>query len=163
MRSEAFFATVIEPHIAAGIDCVSCHPDHRGTDFKPAEAALVVCTSCHNDANNNSYHGRRVSTPHRGTFGYPVAEGKWRWTGLNDTEWALKQIAVARLPVDTDDKWRSKQFHALHVERVRALPVTTGNQQGELSCSSCHKTFNPIDRTTPRTTCGGCHNGSIDP
>ncbi|MCA1617695.1 MAG: cytochrome c3 family protein, partial [Acidobacteria bacterium] len=95
------------------------------------------------------------------TFGYPVSEGKWKWKGLDDTEWALKQITITRLPVDTEDKWRSKQFHALHVQRVRALPGTRGNVQGELSCSSCHKTFNPIDRTTPRTTCGGCHNGSL--
>ena len=37
-----------------------------------------------------------------------------------------------------------------------------GNAEGELSCSSCHKTFNPIDRETPRTTCGDCHNGRLD-
>ena len=162
-NAEAFVATVIEPHVAVGIGCISCHAEHRGTDFKPAVASVVLCTECHNDANKNSYNGRRVSTPHGGTFGYPVADGKWRWAGLNDTEWALKQIAITRLPVDTDDKWRSKQFHALHVQRVRALPTIPGNQQGELSCSSCHKAFNPIDRTTPRTTCGGCHNGSIEP
>jgi hypothetical protein len=162
-NAEAFVATVIEPHVAAGIGCVSCHAEHHGKDFTPAEAALVVCTNCHNDANNVSYNGRRVSTPHGGIFGYPVAEGKWRWKGLDDTEWALKEIAITRLSVDTEDKWRSKQFHALHVQRVRVLPGIPGDQQGELSCSSCHKTFNPIDRTTPRTTCGSCHNGSIDP
>ena len=38
-----------------------------------------------------------------------------------------------------------------------------GKAEGELSCSSCHKTFNPIDRETPRTTCGDCHNGRVDP
>jgi hypothetical protein len=104
-----------------------------------------------------------VGTPHGGTFGYPVVAGKWIWKGLNDNEWALKKIAVARLPVDTDEKWRSKQFHALHMQRVRALKEMPANAQGELSCSSCHKTFNPIDRETPRTTCAGCHNGSVEP
>jgi hypothetical protein len=86
---------------------------------------------------------------------------KWIWKGLNDSEWALKQIAVIRLPDDTDDTWRSKQFHALHVQRVRANGLQ-GNAEGELSCSSCHKTFNPIDRETPRTTCGNCHNGRVE-
>jgi FHA domain-containing protein len=162
-NTEAFVATVIQPHVEAGVGCVSCHAEHRGTNFKAAAAAVVVCTECHRDANKNAYNGRRVSTPHGGTFGYPVADGKWKWTGFNDTEWALKQIAVTRLPGDTEDKWRSKQFHALHVQRVRAVPGIPGNQQGELSCSSCHKSFNPIDRTTPRTTCGSCHNGSVDP
>ena len=160
-NAEAFVATVIGPHMAAGVGCVSCHAEHRGVEFKPAEAALLTCTECHNDTNKYSYNGRRVSTPHGGTFGYPVVNGKWKWKGLDDSEWALKQIAVTRLTADTDEKWRSKQFHALHVQRVRASGLP-GNQEGELSCSSCHKTFNPIDRETPRTTCGNCHNGRLD-
>ncbi len=161
-NADAFVATVIEPHSAAGVGCVSCHAEHRGAEFKAAEAALATCTDCHNDANKNSYSGHRVSTPHGGTFGYPVVNAKWKWKGLNDGEWALKQIAVQRLASDTDETWRSKQFHALHVQRVRTLPGLPGNPEGELSCSSCHKTFNPIDRGTPRTTCGNCHNGRLE-
>ena len=160
-NAEAFVATVIAPHANAGIGCVSCHAEHRGIEFKPAEAALLACTECHNGANKTSYNGRKVGTPHGGTFGYPVENGKWKWQGLNDEEWALKQIAVTRLPSDTEEKWRSKQFHALHVQRVRAQGLQ-GNREGELSCSSCHKTFNPIDRETPRTTCGTCHNGRLE-
>jgi pSer/pThr/pTyr-binding forkhead associated (FHA) protein len=159
--AQAFVATVIQPHATAGVGCVSCHAEHQGTEFRPAEAALLTCTECHNDANKNSYNGRKVSTPHGGTFGYPVVNGKWNWKGLNDSEWALKQIAVARLPSDTDENWRSKQFHALHVQRVRAGGLA-GNPEGELSCSSCHKSSNPIDRETPRTTCGTCHNGRLE-
>lgn len=160
-NAEAFVATVIEPHVAAGVGCVSCHAEHRGVGFTLAEAALLTCTECHNDANRNSYNGRKVPTPHSGTFGYPVVNGKWKWKGLNDSEWTLKQIAVARLPSDTDEMWRSKQFHALHVQRVRASGLP-GNPEGELSCSSCHKTFNPIDRETPRTACSNCHNGRLE-
>ena len=160
-NAQAFVATVIEPHATAGVGCVSCHAEHRGTEFNPAEAALLTCTECHNDANKNSYNGRKVSTPHGGTFGYPVVNGKWNWKGLNDSEWALKQIAVTRLPSDTDENWRSKQFHALHVQRVRAGALP-GNPEGELSCSSCHKSSSPIDRETPRTTCGNCHNGRVE-
>lgn len=161
-NADAFVATVIEPHSTAGIGCVSCHAEHRGTEFKAAEGALATCTECHNDANKNSYNGHKVGTPHGGTVGYPVVNEKWKWKGLNDGEWALKQIAVQRLASDSDEKWRSKQFHALHVQRVRTLPGLPGNPEGELSCSSCHKTFNPIDRETPRTTCGNCHNGRLE-
>jgi hypothetical protein len=160
-NAEAFVATVIEPHAAAGIGCVSCHAEHRGAEFRPAEAALLMCTGCHNDANRNSYNGRKVGTPHGGTFGYPVVNGKWKWKGLNDTEWALKKIAVARLATDSEETWRSKQFHALHLQRVRAQGLP-GNPETELSCSSCHKTFNPVDRETPRTTCGNCHDGRLE-
>ena len=160
-NTEAFVATVIEPHVAAGVGCIFCHAEHRGTEFKAAEAAQATCTECHNDANRNLYNGRKVTTPHGGTFGYPVVHGKWTWKGLNQSDWALKQIAVARLPADTDEKWSSKQFHALHLQRVLANGLP-GNADKQLSCSSCHKTFNPIDRETPRTTCGNCHNGRVE-
>jgi len=161
-NTEAFAATVIKPHVAAGIGCVSCHAEHRGSEFNPAHAALDTCTGCHNDENKNNYNGLRVNTPHGGTFGYPVVNEKWIWQGLDDGDWLLKKIEIARLPTDSDDQWRSRQFHALHVQRVRSGSGMAGNLQGELSCSSCHTSFNPPDRTTPKTTCGGCHNGRVE-
>ena len=160
-NADGFGATVIEPHVAAGVGCIACHAEHRGAEFKASDSALASCTECHNDANRNLYNGHKVGTPHGGTLGYPVVNGKWAWKGLNQNEWALKQIAVARLPEDTDEKWSSKQFHALHVGRVLANGLP-GNADKELSCSSCHRTFNPIDRQTPRTTCGNCHNGRVE-
>lgn len=160
-NAAAFVATVIEPHAAAGVGCVACHAEHRGTEFRAGAAALATCTECHNDANQASYNGRRVKTPHGGTLGYPVVGQKWIWTGLSEADWKAKRIAIERLPGDSDEAWRSKQFHALHVQRVRANGLQ-GNAEGELSCSSCHKSFNPIDRQTPRSTCGGCHNGYVE-
>lgn len=161
--AEGFVATVIEPHAAAGIGCISCHAEHRGADFKAGEAALTGCTGCHNDANSKTFNGRKVGTPHAGTLGYPVVKGSWKWMGLSDEDWALKKLPVERLAEDSDEQWRSKQFHALHVQRLRVVPGLGGNAEGELSCSSCHQKFNPIDRETPRKTCGACHYGSIDP
>lgn len=161
-KAEGFVATVIEPHAAAGIGCVDCHAEHRGKSFRPAHAALARCTECHNDANQVAYNGRHVATPHGGTFGYPVVNTEWKWKGLNDADWALKQIDFKRQPTETDQQWRSRQFHGLHLQRVHALPGAPANAQGELSCSSCHKSFNPIDRQTPQTTCAGCHNGYTD-
>jgi pSer/pThr/pTyr-binding forkhead associated (FHA) protein len=160
-NTEVFAATVIQPHATAGIGCVSCHAEHRGPEFHASQAALATCTECHNNANQIVYNGHKVGTPHGGTFGYPVVNGKWTWKGLDESDWTSKQIAVVRLPEDTDDKWSSKQFHALHVQRVRANGLP-GNPSGELSCSSCHKTFNPIDRETPRSTCSKCHNGRVE-
>jgi hypothetical protein len=162
-NTDAFVATVIKPHAAAGIGCTACHTEHRGVAFKPGEAALATCASCHNDANTSTYNGRRVTTPHGGTLGYPVVNEKWAWKGLDDDDWSLKKIDLTRAPADTEDQWRSKQFHALHVQRVRAAAGIPGNREGELSCSSCHKSFNPIDRETPKTTCGACHNGKVEP
>lgn len=161
--TDAFVATVIKPHVAAGIGCSNCHAEHRGADFRPGLTALATCTACHNDANKQLFNGRKVQTPHGGTFGYPVVNGQWKWSGLTDDEWALKKIDVARLPTDNDEQWRSKQFHALHVLRVKKVGEIPGNARGELSCSSCHKSFDPIDRETPRTTCAACHNGKIEP
>lgn len=159
-NTEAFEATVITPHEAAGIGCVDCHAEHRGAEFSIADAALVSCAGCHNDANQKTYSGKRVSTPHNGTFGYPVVNGSWSLKAINEEEWALRDMGIKRLPTDSDEKWRSNQFHAFHTERVRALPGMLGNVEGQMSCSSCHKTFGTVmDRETPRTTCGSCHNG----
>jgi hypothetical protein len=152
-----FAATVIKPHVAAQIGCVDCHAEHRGKDFRPGDDAHTACVACHNDANKTLYNGKTVTTPHGGTYGYPVVDGRWKWKGLDEEEWSLKQIAVTRQPEDSDDAWRVKQFHALHLYRVRAVNGLNGNQEGEMSCSSCHKSFNPIDTQTPRTTCAACH------
>ena len=161
--TDAFVATIIKPHIEAGISCANCHPEHRGAEFRADEAALRACTECHNDANKQTYNGRSVNTPHLGTFGYPVANGKWIWPGLNDEEWARKKIPVKRLPAEDDQTWLSHQFHFIHQSRVRLAPgITGGNLQGQLSCSSCHRSIDPPDRATPRTTCGLCHNGRTE-
>jgi len=161
--AEAFTADVTQPHEAAGIGCVACHAEHKGVGFQPRDAAFQACTTCHNDSNKISYNnGRMVGTPHGGTFGYPVVNEKWNWKGLDEQTWARKQIPIARLPVDTDETWRSKQFHSLHLYRVRAAEGLKSNEKGEMSCSSCHKSFDPIDRETPRQTCARCHNGQID-
>jgi Class III cytochrome C family len=170
-QTEAFSATLtgIPAHAEAGIGCASCHTEHQGTDFRPAEAALNTCAKCHTDGNQNLYRGRRVFTPHGGTVGYPVVNGKWKWEGLDDVAWRQKPDTITeamkrareRMPGETEDQWRSRQFHALHVYRVLVRDVgLSGNQDGEMSCSSCHSSFNPIDRVTPATTCARCHNGN---
>lgn len=170
-QTEAFAASLtgIPAHQEAGVGCVSCHAEHRGADFRPAEAALQMCATCHNNGNQNLYRGHRVFTPHEGKVGYPVVAEKWRWEGLSDEAWrqrpdattdALKR-AREHLTGETADQWRSRQFHVLHVHRVLVRDVgLAGNADGEMSCSSCHKSFNPIDRVTPATTCALCHNGN---
>jgi hypothetical protein len=161
----AFAPTVIQPHANAGIGCVACHAEHRGAQFSAMEGALLSCTECHKDQNKNTYNGKTVSTPHGGTFGYPVVDGHWKWAGLDPESLARKNasLKLERLPTDSEDQWRSKQFHAVHLYRVRAIAGLKGNKEGELSCSSCHNTRDPIDLATPRTTCGKCHNGQTDP
>jgi hypothetical protein len=164
-KTEAFVATVIKPHEAAGIGCVDCHAEHKGAEFSATQGALAGCTGCHVDGNQDVYDGRRVGTPHGGTFGYPVVNGEWSAKSINDEDWELKKMAIVRLPTDSDQKWRSNQFHALHDQRVKVVAGIPGNDQGQLSCNSCHKSFDPIDRETPRTTCAACHskqNGAPD-
>jgi hypothetical protein len=156
---------VIQPHINAGIGCVTCHAEHRGAQFSAMEGALLSCAECHADGNKNTYYGKTVHTPHGGAFGYPVVDGHWKWTGLDPEALSQKKAALKldRLPTEDDDQWRSKQFHAVHMYRVRVVAGLKGNKEGELSCSSCHNTRDPIDLVTPRTTCGKCHNGQTDP
>ncbi len=148
-HTDAFVATVIKPHQAAGVGCIDCHAEHRGAEFSATAGAFASCTACHRDG--------KVGTPHGGTFGYPVVNGEWSAKSINDEEWELRKLAVVRQPGDTDQKWRSNQFHALHDQRVKLVPGLKGNAEGRLSCNSCHNSFQPLDRETPRTTCAACH------
>ena len=157
-HTDAFVATTIKPHAAAGIGCIDCHAEHKGAEFSAKQGALDSCTACHNDNNHKLFNGHKVGTPHGGTFGYPVVDGKWSAKSINDEEWDLRKLGTTRQPTDSDDKWRSNQFHALHDQRVKLAPGLKGNSEGRLSCSSCHSSFEPVlDRTTPKTTCAACH------
>ncbi len=163
--TDAFVATVIPAHLNAGIDCVTCHAEHRGANFNAIDGALLSCFECHNNDNKQTYNGKTVATPHGGTFGYPVVNGHWIWPGLDPEELAQGKATVnlERLPSDSEDEWRSKQFHALHPYRVMAAAGMTATKSGELGCSSCHtNSQRPADILTPRTTCGKCHNGQPD-
>jgi pSer/pThr/pTyr-binding forkhead associated (FHA) protein len=162
-HTSAFVATTIKPHAAAGIGCVDCHDEHQGAGFSATAGALASCTQCHNDGNTRAYNGRKVGTPHGGAFGYPVVNGVWSDKAINDEEWALRKLSVVRLPSDTEQKWRSNQFHALHDQRVKIGAGMKGNAEGRLSCSSCHNSFDPIDRVTPRSTCANCHMANGQP
>ena len=148
--TDAFAATVIQPHMNAGIGCLVCHSEHRGADFSALDAALLSCSQCHNDNNKTLFNGRKVSTPHGGTFGYPVVNGQWKWAGLDPEELLQRKatLKLERLPGDNEGQWRSKQFHAVHLYRVKAVGGLAGNKEGELSCSSCHNSFN--DLVTPQ-------------
>jgi pSer/pThr/pTyr-binding forkhead associated (FHA) protein len=171
----AFQPTITDAHKAAGIGCTDCHIEHQGTEYRPSVASLQTCTNCHSDANKKTYNGHSVHTPHPQTgFGYPVVNGKWVWTGLPDAEKQQKTPELQRIidnvrsqlvpdnsGRDPDDVRRSAEFHALHIHRVKAVGGLPGNRDGELSCSSCHKFFSPVnvDRDTPRQTCATCHDG----
>ncbi|HEY0169665.1 MAG TPA: FHA domain-containing protein [Pyrinomonadaceae bacterium] len=174
-QAPAFKAAVTEPHARAGIGCTACHVEHQGTEFRPAVASLQTCTTCHSDANTKTYDGRAVHTPHGGTYGYPVRDGKWVWKGLPDEEWAQKSPALRKLVLslrgpllvgprasgrDPEDLRRSAEFHSLHVNRVRLVGDLKGDKDGEMSCNSCHLTHGAnTDIETPRKTCALCHNG----
>jgi hypothetical protein len=173
-KAEGFTATVTERHARAGVGCTDCHVEHQGTEFRPAVASLQTCTNCHNAANKRAYNGLYVTTPHGGTFGYPAVDGRWEWAGLSKEEWeqkpeslrqavlkfeeSLKRVSAAR-GRDPEDARRSALFHVMHSNRVNAPAGLPANEGGRLSCSSCHQSFTPIDRETPRQTCGVCHNG----
>jgi len=172
-QTESFQATVISAHRAASINCVTCHSEHRGASFRPLNGALESCAKCHNDQNRTTYNGKRVRTPHGGTYGYPVASGVWIWKGLDDEELAQRPELVAflkknRADRNNDDEWRNAQFHGIHLNHIRVVPgIDSGTDEDGtvvLSCSSCHKTGYmgaTVDRSYPRTTCGKCHNAKV--
>jgi FHA domain len=173
-QTEAFSATITRAHREAGITCTTCHAEHRGESFRPMEAALDSCAKCHSDENKKLYNGRSVHTPHGGTYGYPVINGEWVWKGLDEEELAEKPEIAAYLEQNgvtsgQTQEWRRAQFHAIHLNRVRVAPGFNEIEgieavDGELSCSSCHKSGDrgtDADRAHLRTTCARCHNHHV--
>ncbi|MEO6392102.1 MAG: FHA domain-containing protein [Pyrinomonadaceae bacterium] len=157
-QAKAFHADITAEHRAAGITCTACHSEHKGDDYQPIAAGFASCAKCHTDSNQTVYQGRRVSTPHGGTVGYPVRNGTWTWPGLSEAELSVLPEVMAQKKVQDDLKdWRSKQFHALHVYRIKITAGLAGNPAGQVSCSTCHRSFAPVDRVTPATTCASCH------
>ncbi|MEQ1604111.1 MAG: FHA domain-containing protein [Pyrinomonadaceae bacterium] len=158
-----FHASNTKAHEQAGITCTVCHKEHQGADFQITATAIQSCAECHNDNNSKTYNSKSVRTAHAGSYGYPIVEGVWKWKGV------YKEVADAIPEInnsatgDKDEQARlSRQFHTIHVARLKVPAGVKGDSKGLVSCSSCHISFDPIDRTTPRQTCSACHTTAVD-
>jgi predicted CXXCH cytochrome family protein len=163
-QAEQFHASNTAAHEAAGITCTVCHKEHQGENFQMSEAAQQTCAQCHNDNNKQTYNGLAVRTAHGGSFGYPAGEdGKWIWKGLH-TEIAetLPAVNAARVRNETEQAALGRQFHAAHGSRLEAPAGMAADSKGRVFCSTCHTSFQPVDRVTPRRTCAGCHNNTAE-
>jgi hypothetical protein len=128
-----------------------------------ASTAIQSCAECHNDANKKTYNGKTVHTAHEGSYGYPAVDGEWKWNGVyREVADAIPEINSSATG-DKDEQSRlNRYFHTIHVYRLKAPEGVKGDRRGLVTCSSCHKSFDPIDRTTPRETCAACHTNTGD-
>jgi len=158
-QAEQFHATNTKAHEEAGITCTVCHKEHKGANFDMNATAIQSCAQCHNDSNKESYNGRTVRTAHGGSYGYPAdANGKWTWKGVyRESADAIPEISSSATG-DVDEQQRlSRHFHTVHVGRLKVVEGLKGDSRGLVSCSTCHNSFTPIDRTSPQQTCAACH------
>ena len=162
-KADAFHASNTPAHENAGVTCTSCHAEHKGENFEPRITALDSCTNCHNDNNKKLYNGKGVSTPHKDSFGYPTDGNEWKYGGLQpQTAQMSPDVVVFRQDGDTEQMRRVKDFHAVHISRLTPPAGMKADASGAMSCSSCHKSYDPIDRETPKQMCATCHNGYVD-
>lgn len=148
-KTHSFEPAISKAHTGAGLECVSCHGEHMGADFRPGLVGSAMCASCHNDT--AKFKGRVLGVPHGGTVGYPANNGKWDWPGLSETAWKKKDLA------DTPEKYTPlEQFHILHV---------SGREGGRTSCTDCHAAGLHTEEglhQSPRATCAACHSISFE-
>lgn len=157
-RATEFQASNTAAHEKAGITCTTCHKQHQGADFDMSATAIHSCAECHNDNNHETYSGKTVRTPHGGSYGYPAENGLWKWKGVYaEVASAIPEIGNSATGDKDEQAKLSRQFHTIHVARLVAPEGVKGDARGLVTCSSCHQTFEPIDRTTPRQTCAACH------
>ena len=143
-RTQAFDPSISGKHRAVGLTCTACHDEHKGRDFRPALVASAGCTSCHHDGVVS--HGKQLRTPHGGTLGYPVLNGKWEWAGVvTQAEWKRKGLRGSKLQHNL-----MEQFHLVHV---------AGRRQGRAKCSDCHTAGYEGEavRQGVREACANCH------
>jgi hypothetical protein len=145
--TKAFNSEVSDKHLKASLKCVDCHSEHRGRGFRPALVANVACVGCHRDGSGfvSPLNARALKTPHGGTFGYPVVNGRWSWEGVSQAEWRRKE-----LPGVVSEFGLKDQFHLIHV---------AGRQGGRSNCADCHKAGFEGDAVTQgvRESCADCH------
>jgi len=153
-----FHASNTKAHQDAGITCTVCHQEHKGPDNQLIVSAIQSCSACHNDATTKTFNGKSVRTPHGGSYGYPVENGVWKWKGVyRETAELIPEINSPATGDANEQARLSRHFHSIHVARLKAPQGLTGDKFGLVSCSTCHKSFTPIDRVTPKATCAACH------
>lgn len=158
--TERFHPNNTSAHEKAGVTCTVCHLEHQGRDFQPRIAALRGCAECHNDNNKNTYNGLTVRTAHEGSFGRPAKDGKWIWRGpYREIAETVPAVINAAAFEETEQARLSREFHALHLYRLKPAPGMKTDDSNRISCSTCHNGFDPVDRVTPYQTCGQCHSG----
>lgn len=117
-----FHASNTKAHEQAGITCTVCHKEHRGAAFDMKADAVAMCAECHNDSNKQLYNGKSVHTPHSDpAYGYPVVDGTWRWKGVyREVADAIPEINNSATGDKNDQARLSRQFHTIHVSRLKA-------------------------------------------
>lgn len=161
--AEQFHASNTRAHQEAGITCTACHKEHQGADFDMAASAVASCAQCHNDNNTQTFSGKAVRTAHGGAYGYPVENGVWKWQGVyREVADAIPEINFSATGDNDEQATLSRHFHTVHVARLSTPAGLEGDSRGLISCSTCHKGFDPVDRVTPRQTCAACHTTSPD-
>lgn len=162
-QAAEFHSSNTAAHQAAGVTCTVCHTEHRGADSDLTAQAIRSCSECHNDNNHTTYNGRTVRTAHAGSYGYPAENGAWKWKGVyREVSAAVPEIGSSATGDPDEQSKLSRQFHTIHVARLKAPSGVAADSRGLVTCSSCHKTFDPIDRETPRATCAACHTSASD-
>jgi pSer/pThr/pTyr-binding forkhead associated (FHA) protein len=161
--AQEFHVSNTKAHEQAGITCTMCHREHQGSEFDMKATAVASCAECHNDANTKTYNGKTVHTAHGGSYGYPVVDGTWKWKGLySEVAAGIPELQSAATGDKDEQAKLSREFHTVHSYRLTAPEGVKGNKNGLISCSSCHKSFKPLDVKTPRETCAACHTGARD-
>ncbi|CAN5324509.1 hypothetical protein BH10ACI3_BH10ACI3_02560 [soil metagenome] len=162
-QATEFHVSNTKAHEQAGITCTVCHKEHQGSDFDITATAIQSCGQCHSDSNQKTFNGKTVHTAHGGSYGYPITDGAWKWRGISrEVADAIPEINSSATGDKDEQAKLSRYFHTVHVGRLKAPAGVTADKRGLVSCSSCHKSFDPIDRVTPKQTCAACHTNGSD-
>ena len=114
-----------------------------------------VCATCHADAPLiwGGKHGTKADSCTRaGIVGCATCHGV-------PTEHLKSGSPMPQRLSKMSAGQKNEVCQTCHQGRERMHWPGSAHERNDVSCSSCHKGFTPLDRETPRQTCAICHNG----
>lgn len=135
-------------HAKNQMDCVSCHPEHRGA-VKLADIPSTVCVACHTNLEPN------MTLPRAQLASLKFANGRYSFDDIaRISAFGASKHPEFSYPKDANTLRFDHQFH---LSPRGVIDVSRKGRRTVLKCVSCHDTTGVAD-PKPVTFAQHCHN-----
>lgn len=165
--------------VHAGVNCIACHADLKGSDFPHKEdVAKAQCTACHKEENKQygeGLHGKAFALSDKLAPACQTCHGSHDILPVNDPRSAVAPLKIPYLCGSCHHEGSPVQLQ-YHIPQDSILENYSESIHGEAllkkgltvapTCASCHSPHRVLPHTDPRSTiariniastCTKCH------